>query len=158
MVSGNGDGGMREAVEFEFGSGSTAVGSAAVGLVMADGSVRVGPRARRRVPGPRPVRPTVAPVAVRPAPVERPVSRFPAHRSGPRVLERHAVLARPAVALRFRVRRMVAGLLAVLVTAAVVVGLGLLADSASAARAPESPAVHPGVTVGAGEVLLVPVG
>lgn len=96
--------------------------------------------ARRRASGPRPVRPA-APAGVRRVPTCRPGSRVPG-RAWPeqvavgreRVLARAPRRASEPLAWRFRVRRAVAGAVAVLVTAAVVFGLGLLADVASAAR------------------------
>jgi hypothetical protein len=137
---------MREAVnfgdggEFEFGGLGAGVGSAQVGLAMAgrSGRARVGQQApRRRGAGPRPVRPAVVAVGVRPAQAEWPAGRVPSRRTGPRVLVRRPPAPAPVVALRFRVRRAVAGVLATLVAVAVVVGLGLIADAVSAARAPE---------------------
>ncbi|MBN9099424.1 MULTISPECIES: hypothetical protein [unclassified Pseudonocardia] len=116
-------------------------------------SARPGHRpARRRASGPRPVRP--AATAGRQAPgcrtVSRPAERaWPEQRSGAheRVLVRAPQRASEPLAWKFRVRRAVAGLVALLVTAAVVVGLGLLADAASAAR--HAPAGHEQtVTVG----------
>jgi hypothetical protein len=151
---------MRETAEFEYGN----LG-AGFGVVTADGGVRarIGHRApRRRASGPRPVRPAVLSIGVRPAQVERP--RVDARRPapGPRVLVRRPVPP-PVLALRFRIRRAVAGVLVVLAAAAVVVGLGLLADAASAVRT--APAEHivtdssltPGHEV-PGQVLRVPVG
>ncbi len=140
--------------EFEYGGFGAGVGSAGVGLVLADrgGRARLGQQARRPAAGPRPVRPAVAPVWARPAPVERHAVRIPSRAREPRVLARRPVAQAPVEALRFRVRRVVAGMLATVVTVAVVVGLGLLADAASAARTPAARSAIT-VTVGAGESL-----
>ena len=135
-------------------------------------STRAGHRpVRRRAPGPRPVRPAAGPAGAGSAPACRTVSRrpgqvWPEPRSAgrERVLVRH--LRRPSepLALRFRVRRAVAGMVAVLVMAAVVVGLGLLADVASAARhATPGERIVTGdsltsVQVRSGQVLRVPLG
>jgi hypothetical protein len=123
---------------------------------------RVGERRqapRRRASGPRPVRPAVNAVTVRPAEVERPQAsrsrarRVPLPVAGMRTLARRP-LATPqgAVALA-RLRRVLAGLVVAVVAGALVVGLGLLADAAAvtrageqAGRAPHAPVV---VTVGA---------
>jgi hypothetical protein len=95
---------------------------------------------RRRGGGPRPVRPGVSAVAVRPAEVERPVmvasSRVAVRPNGPRLLAR-----RPAPSTPVRsTRRVVAGLVVTVAAAAVVVGLGQLAEVAAAARAAAVPA------------------
>jgi hypothetical protein len=97
-------------------------------------------RSWRRAAGPRPVRPGVVPVAVRPAEAPRPSG--PAERSvaeqqwdartGLRILAR-----RPgAVPARYRVRRAVAGVALVAASAVAVVALGLLARLAEPAAAP----------------------
>lgn len=163
---------MRETERFEYdgfgaGVGSAGVGSAGVGLAMAarGARARVGQQApRRRASGPHHVRPAVVPVGVRPTPAERPACRAPSQVvPGPRVLVRRPLSPPPVVARRIRFRRAVAGVLATLVTVAVVVGLGLLADAASAARTPSpsmvavpseiTAASDIAVTVGAGESL-----
>jgi hypothetical protein len=121
---------------------------------------------RRRASGPRPVRPAVSAVAVRPAEVERPQASSGARRMplsvslpvslsvpGVRTLARRPlVVPRAAVSLA-RVRRVLAGLAVTVVAGAVVVGLGVLADASAAVRAgeeavraPQAPIV---VTVGA---------
>lgn len=99
--------------------------------------VRAVPRRRRRVTGPRPVRPRVVPVAVRPAQPARPVRAGAPVRAGGRMLPR----AVPAPSARVLRRRRVAATIGMaLLAAAVVVGLGLLADVAAAAR-------HPGASL-----------
>jgi hypothetical protein len=166
-VEQEGDGAMREAVNFgddgEFGYGGlgAGVGSARVGLAMAERRVRA--RAGRQAPrprasGPRPVRPAVALVGVRPAPVEWPADRLPSRPSGPRILLRRPPAPAPVVALRFRVRRAVAGVLASLVAVAVVVGLGLIADAVSVARSPEPSRSSVVPAEWSGQVLGVPGG
>jgi hypothetical protein len=112
---------------------------------------------RRRASGPRPVRPAVNAVPVRPAEVERPqASRSEARRvplpvAGMRILARRPLIA-PQGALA-RVRRMLAGLVVTVVAGAIVVGLGLLADAAAVTRAGEQAGRAPQglvvVTVGA---------
>lgn len=105
--------------------------------------------ARRRARGPRPVRPTVVAVAVRPPQLERPACRAAPRRPGQRVLARRAPAVPPVLGLRMQLRRGVAGVGLVLATAAAVVGLGTLADAAAQWRTPASvaaPAV-PTVTV-----------
>lgn len=103
---------------------------------------------RRRGSGPRPVRPAVNLVAVRPAEVERPQRSGPGRRPplrapGARTLARRP-LAAPAVGAAARVQGLLAGLAATVVAAAVVVGLGLLADAAASMRSDESgPAAVP---------------
>jgi hypothetical protein len=96
---------------------------------------------RRRARGPRPVRPGVVPVAVRPAEAERPRVRRsrPARRPEPgmRVLVRRPLAVLPASGVRLRVRRVLAGLAVTVGAALVVAGLGLLADAAAASRAAE---------------------
>ena len=97
---------------------------------------------RRRASGPRPVRPAVSAVPVRPAEAERPqvasgARRLPLPVPGRRTLARRPrVLARAAV-LPERVRRFLAGVAATAAAAAVVVVLGVVADSAAAVRAGE---------------------
>lgn len=87
--------------------------------------------------GPRPVRPGRPAVAVRPPEVPRPAGRVGGDRwagpSGPRVLIRRSVVRGGA---RYRLRRLVAELVLVLASAAVVVALGLLARAAE----PQAPA------------------
>jgi hypothetical protein len=108
-------------------------------------------RPTRRVVGPRPVRPS----GVRSGPVPGcgAVSRTGRARPerGPggreRVLVRSPRRHSEPLAWRFRVRRAAAVVVAVVVAAVVVVGLGLLADAASATR--DAPAGHERtVTVG----------
>ncbi|MDT7615219.1 MAG: hypothetical protein QOF00_2666 [Pseudonocardiales bacterium] len=151
-------------------SGTASVGGAPVGgpsvghrsgvLTLVPGTG--GPRSRtthrpgpRRSPGPRPVRPGVVAVAVRPAQVERPLCHGVPQRPGQRVLARRPVVAAPPLALRYRVRRAVAGVVVALVAAAVVVGLGLLADAASVVRAAGTPS--PGVVAAAPAEIIVTV-
>jgi hypothetical protein len=59
-------------------------------------------------------------------------------RPAPRVLPRRVAVAAPSHG-RFLLRRIVAGVVLVVVTALAVAGLGLLADAASAARQPTAP-------------------
>jgi hypothetical protein len=96
----------------------------------------------RRASGPRPVRPAVSTVAVRPAEAERPqvprARRLPLPLPGTRLLAR-----RPLAGSQARVRRVLAGLAATVVAGAVVVGLGLLADAAAAGRAAEEASPAP---------------
>lgn len=121
---------------------------------------RGGPRPRPAC-GPRPVRPAAVPVSVRPAQGERPVRRpEPGLRACP---NRERVLVRPVRAVPRSTagpgRRLVAGLVVVLLAAAVVVGLGqllVLAGPADpgAAAVQAGPGSAPGstgavVTVGA---------
>jgi hypothetical protein len=113
---------------------------------------------RRRASGPRPVRPAVNTVAVRPAEAERPqvpprARRVPLPASGIRTLVRGPLGGPPAAVALARVRQVLAGLVVTVVAGALVVGLGLLADAAAvtrsgeqAGRAPQAPVV---VTVGA---------
>jgi hypothetical protein len=93
----------------------------------------------RRASGPRPVRPTVSTVAVRPAEAERP--HVPRARRVPLPLPATRLLARrPLAGSRAGVRRALAGVAVTVVAGAVVVGLGLLADTAAAGRAAEEAA------------------
>jgi hypothetical protein len=101
---------------------------------------------RRRASGPRPVRPAVSAVAVRPAEAERPlvlsgvssgVRRVSWSVPGVRTLARRSLAVPRAAALLARVRRVLAGLAVTVAAGAVVVGLGMLADSTSAVRAGE---------------------
>jgi hypothetical protein len=119
------------------------------------GERRLAPR--RRASGPRPVRPAVNSVAVRPAEAERPqvprARRVPLPASGIRTLARRPLGGPPAAVAFARVRRVLAGLVVTVVAGVLVVGLGLLADAAAvtrageqAGRAPQAPVV---VTVGA---------
>jgi hypothetical protein len=111
--------------------------------------------------GPRPVRPAAVPVPVRPAQGERPVRRpEPGLRACP---NRERLLVRPARAVPRSTagpgRRLLGGLLVVLLAAAVVVGLGQLlvlagpaAPAAAAVQAGTGSATEPTaamVTVGA---------
>jgi hypothetical protein len=112
---------------------------------------------RRRASGPRPVRPAVSAVAVRPAEAERPQVPSGGHRVSLAVSLPVPVLRtlarRPLVVPRWatslaRVRRALAGLAVTVAAAAVVIGLGVLADSAAAVRAAEeSVAAPPGTVV-----------
>ncbi|OLT14882.1 hypothetical protein BJF78_17190 [Pseudonocardia sp. CNS-139] len=111
---------------------------------------RVPVRPRRRARGPRPVRPGVVPVGVRPAEAERPhvvrrARRAEPRPGGPRLLVRRRVAGpRP-------VPRLLAWLGVAVAAAAVVVGLGVLSGVATQARVaaePVPPAVT-AVTVGA---------
>lgn len=112
---------------------------------------------RRRASGPRPVRPAVSAVAVRPAEAERPQTLsvalpVPLSVPGVRTLARRPHAVPRAAVLLARVRRVLAGLAVTVVAGAVVVGLGMLADAtaavgaAEAVHAPQGPIV---VTVGA---------
>jgi hypothetical protein len=110
----------------------------------------------RRAAGPRPVRPGVVAVAVRPAEAPRPTG--PAGRSvaeqrwdartGLRILARRS----GAVPSRYRVRRAVACVALVVASAAAVVALGLLARSAGPAVAPVPAAVSVAAAGGAAPV------
>ncbi|MHA6781443.1 hypothetical protein ACVGOW_10670 [Pseudonocardia saturnea] len=93
--------------------------------------VRAVPRRRSGGTGPRPVRPGVVAVAARPVQPARPVGAGAPVRRGERVLLR-TVPVLPARVLRRR--RVAAAIGMALLTAAVVVALGLLADVAAAAR------------------------
>jgi hypothetical protein len=90
-------------------------------------------RSRRRPSGPRPVRPGVAPVAVRPARLERPPVTAGPVSSGQRLLVRRRPV-RSGVALRVRLRRVLAGVAVGGAAAAVVVVLGLLASATAESR------------------------
>jgi hypothetical protein len=120
---------------------------------------------RRPGPGPRPTRPAVAPVAVRPREVPRPVLGLGGAASGRsaeawcdgagglRLLARRPVAVRRGA--RYRLRRAVAGLAVLVASAAVVVALGLLArvagpESAVPGPVPSAPAV---VTAAPGETV-----
>jgi hypothetical protein len=97
---------------------------------------------RRRASGPRPVRPEVSAVAVRPAEAERPLvpsggRRVPLSVPGVRTLVRRPLAVPRAAVLLARIRRVLAGLAVTVVAGAVVVGLGVLAESAAAVRAGE---------------------
>ena len=110
----------------------------------------------RRTSGPRPARPGVVPVAVRPGSPARPWTAAepwasPAPGRGPRVLARRAVL--PArYARRRRIAAAVGAVGLVLVAAVAVLLLGLLADVAASARGGGAGHVTPVVTEGAGSV------
>jgi hypothetical protein len=115
---------------------------------------RTGERRRRRASGPRPVRPAVSAVAVRPAEAERPqvpsgVRRLPVPPPVPgvRTLARRPLTVPRGAVLLGRVRRVLAGLAVTVAAAAVVVGLGVLADSATAVRAAERSVSAPRGTV-----------
>ena len=102
------------------------------------------PAPPRRTRGPRPSRPGVVAVAVRPAQAERPkVARVQRRaeplRQGPRLLVRRARPVASALVERSRVRRAMAGLGVTVVVIAVVVGLGLLADVAAQSRGASLP-------------------
>lgn len=98
---------------------------------------------RRRASGPRPVRPPVNAVAVRPAEAERPQMPSGARRvplSVARSVPGVRTLARRPLAVSagaVRLRRALAGLAVTVAAAAVVVVLGVLADDAAAVRAAE---------------------
>jgi hypothetical protein len=114
------------------------------------GERRRGPR--RRGSGPRPVRPAVNAVAVRPAEAERPQApsgarRVPLPVPGVRALARRPLAVPPRSVQFARVRRVLAGFGAAVVAAAVVFGLGVLADSAAAVRAAEEAVRAPEGTV-----------
>ncbi len=103
------------------------------------------PAPRRRGSGPRPVRPVVNAVAVRPAEVERPRlqrsgpgRRAPLRAPAARWLVRRPLAAPPAAGALGRVGRFLAGLAVAVVSAALVVGLGLLADRVAASRGEEA--------------------
>jgi hypothetical protein len=112
---------------------------------------------RRRASGPRPVRPAVNAVPLRPAEAERPQAPSGARQvplpvpgvrtlaQAPRAVPRGPVLFGPV--LFGRVRRVLAGLAVTVAAAAVVVGLGVLADSAAAVRAAERSVSAPQGTV-----------
>jgi hypothetical protein len=106
---------------------------------------------RRRASGPRPVRPAVSAVAVRPAEVGRPhvprARRVSLPMPGMRMLARRPLAVPPPAAALARVRRLLAGLAVAVAAGAVMVGLGLLADSAAAARAGEEAGRGPQVPV-----------
>src|SRR5690606_26816911 len=122
---------------------------------------RVLPRRRRSANGPRPVRPLVSAVAVRPAEAERPQvpsggRRVPLPLPGVRTLVRRPLpvpLHVPRGRAPFeRLRRALAGLAVAAAAAAVVVSLGVLASSAAAVRVAEEAVRSPQsvvVTVGA---------
>jgi hypothetical protein len=95
----------------------------------------------------------VVPVAVRPAQLERPACRAVPLRPGQRLLVRRPV-APPRPGLGLRVRRVLATAGAVVAAAAVVVGLGLVADVASGARGTEAPAGVASVQAAPAEVTL----
>lgn len=96
----------------------------------------------RRASGPRPVRPAVSAVGVRPAEVERPqvrsgVGRVSLPVPGMRTLARRSRAVSPAPAALARARRVLAGVVLTIAAGALVVGLGLVADAAAATRAGE---------------------
>lgn len=106
--------------------------------------------------GPRPVRPATVAVGVRPSQPQRPVCAAPAARLGPRVLPRQPLPVRPRAAVGVRARRAGAGIAAVLITMAVVVGLGLLAGAVAESRSggvAVSPTGAVSVTVGTQETV-----
>jgi hypothetical protein len=110
---------------------------------------------RRRASGPRPVRPAVNAVVVRPAEAERPqvpagARRVPLSVPGVRMLARRPLAVAGGAAWLARARRALAGLAVTVAAAAVVVVLGVLADDAAAVRAAEgAPGGSVVVTVGA---------
>jgi hypothetical protein len=119
---------------------------------------RTGERRRRRASGPRPVRPAVSAVAVRPAEAERPQAPSGVRRAsvslpasppvpGVRTLARRSIAVPRGAVLLGRVRRVLAALAVTVAAAAVVVGLGVLADSATAVRAAERSVSAPHGTV-----------
>jgi hypothetical protein len=119
---------------------------------------RTGERRRRRASGPRPVRPAVSAVAVRPAEAERPQAQSGVRRAsvslpvslpvpGVRTLARRPIAVPRGAVLLGRARRVLAALAVAVAAAAVVVGLGVLADSATAVRAAERSVSAPHGTV-----------
>jgi hypothetical protein len=106
------------------------------------------PHRRRRerggAAGPRPVRPATLPAPARPGRVAPPHRVAGPARPGPRVLVRGPSPAPPVRTLRARVRAVAAGLGVAVLSATVVVGLGLLADAAGSdgGPAPSRSAVH----------------
>jgi hypothetical protein len=99
------------------------------------GSGRPGWAGPRRPRGPRPVRPAVVPVVVRPAQLPRPAVRAVPEASGQRLLLRRSVVALPVHAPWVRARRVLAAAALTVVAATVVVGLGLLAGASTESRA-----------------------
>ena len=89
---------------------------------------------RRGSRGPRPVRPVVVPVIVRPAALPRPAGPVVSSPSGPRLLVRRPAVAEPVLPAVIRVRRALAGVALTVAAAAVVVGLGLLAGTVAQSR------------------------
>ncbi|MDT7651113.1 MAG: hypothetical protein QOI36_2519 [Pseudonocardiales bacterium] len=106
-------------------------GSPSVGL----GGGRPGWASPRRPRGPRPVRPAVVPVIVRPAPLPRPALRVVPEASGQRLLVRRSLVVLPAPGPWVRARRVLAAAALTVVAASVVVGLGLLAGASAESRA-----------------------
>jgi hypothetical protein len=106
------------------------------------GQRRQGPR--RRAGGPRPVRPAAGVVPVRPAEPERPWvarsggRRVPLPARSVRTLTRRPRAVQPGAGVLQRVRRVLAGLVVAVAAGVVVVGLGVLVDTAAAARAGEA--------------------
>jgi hypothetical protein len=103
------------------------------------------PAARRRGSGPQPARPMANAVAVRPTEAERPRmqrsgpgGRAPLRAPAARMLVRRPLAAPPAVGALGPVRRILAGLAVTVVSAALMVGLGLLADRVAASRGAEA--------------------
>ncbi|MGH3615287.1 MAG: LysM peptidoglycan-binding domain-containing protein [Pseudonocardia sp.] len=91
-------------------------------------------RERRRARGPRPSRPSVVSVAVRPAPSTPP--RCPSARGRRRVLVGRRSAVRSGSRRGERVLRGMAGLGVIVLAAAVVVGLGLLAGVGGSQQGP----------------------
>jgi hypothetical protein len=106
-------------------------GNPSVGL----GGGRPGWAGPRRPRGPRPVRPAVVPMVVRPAQLPRPALRAVREASGQRLLVRRSLVALPAPAPWVRARCVLAAAALTVVAAAVVVGLGLLAGASAESRA-----------------------
>jgi hypothetical protein len=99
---------------------------------------------RRRGSGPRPVRPGVTAVAVRPAEAERPgqhrsraAGRAPLWVPGMRLIVRRPRVVAPAIGMNGRVRGFLAAAAVTAAVAALVAGLGLLCEVAAASRAQE---------------------
>lgn len=110
--------------------------------------------ARGRARGPSPAGPATVPVPVRPTRPERPGGAVAPVRSDLRLLARRPVPARAQWVLT--VRRAAAGIAVAVVTAAVVVVLGLLAGMAGSARTGEAvpvPSRSVSITVGEQETV-----
>jgi hypothetical protein len=112
------------------------------------------PGRRRGSRGPRPVRPVAVPVVVRPAALPRPACHaVQLLSSGPRLLARRVRGGGAGLPLRIRMRRALAAAGLAVVTAAIVVGLGLLGGLVAQARADVGggPAVAVATTVTVGQ-------
>jgi hypothetical protein len=80
------------------------------------------------------VRPVAVPVIVRPAALPRPAWPAVPSASGPRLLVRRPAVVEPVSPLTIRVRQVLGGAALTVVTAALVVGLGLLAGTVAQSR------------------------